>query len=413
MSTNTPPKSIRARMGTAMRRTSSVLSLGNSRPTTPGVASSTPKPSQIPTRPRSSSVATSASDTSSVGLPIIDTTSTPAVSGPPSLKPSPIAESPAREAAAAEADEREPVKPTPLAQVITASTESLQPERSGTAILESASGPNIFTEEPDEMSLRGSDLNPVVQKPDASTESLARDTDTAPSYFELPHNPPAEPLSDSASASFQHAIIENTMGAPVNDKDRTVSDQTTPRPHGPADTENANVFYAFSEMPTPTAPDASQPPIDPIPNPATKNQEDVDNGQINSAPLAKPRPQEHEQEVMEIPPPKVAGSSADGPREPKEETVEGSIPFTAGPPADEPTMPQPKEEDVDIVRMPIPETVNSRPDRSLPETVPRVEINTTLPEIVPYDVGASQEAWASQSDNKDGLGRQLADGSVQ
>ncbi|KAE9405551.1 hypothetical protein BT96DRAFT_988333 [Gymnopus androsaceus JB14] len=417
MSTNTPPKSIRSRMGTAMRRTSSVLSLGGSRPTTPGVAS--PKPSQIPTsRARSSSVATSASDTSSVSRPSIDT-SVPIVPTPSAVKPSPIAESPSREAAATAEDIREelrePLRPTPLAQVVTASTEPETPvetresEKTQPAIIGSANGPNTFTEEPEEMSLRGArsneslQSNPAALTTNASGEPPAPASDTAsedapnapvkaaePSYFELPANPPPEPLSDSAS--LHHAIIENTIGAPADDvSDRTSSDQdqTTPRPHGPADTENANVFYAFSEIPTPTpVPDIQEdkPTSEPIailketeqeiPTPAPAP--DIQ-GQPSSEPISIPKETKRgDVDVIEREVSNSARLAEPSQNKPEEDIVE--VP-TAGPTVEPiPILLNPKQDDISLVQMPTPEIPGSK--QPLPETFRKARRNVaTLPGI--------------------------------
>ncbi|KAF9078601.1 hypothetical protein BDP27DRAFT_1412562 [Rhodocollybia butyracea] len=288
MSTSTPPTKIRSRLGAAVRRTSSVLSL--TRPTTPGVSSS-PKPTG---RDRSASVA---SDSSSISRPSLDTSAQPSQpASTPSVIPSPIPESPAREDAANAEEVHDGLRgsktgPTPLAQVIAAPTEpetaeaptepetaeastepetaeaSTEPETAETvesdtsapAIIGSANGPDTFTEEPDEIPLGSSKPTESAGDfprdiPDAPTKGIEAVTqqttaspnlEAAPSYFEIPVQPPAKPLTDSA---LQNEIVENTIGT-IEDGEAGVSlDQTTPRPHGPADTENANVFYAFSEV---------------------------------------------------------------------------------------------------------------------------------------------------------------------
>jgi hypothetical protein len=366
-------------MGTAMRRTSSVLTLG-SRPNTPGASSSSG-------RNRSGSVATSVSDTSSVtSRPSIDTAAPPI---PPSsapsviMMPSPIAESPSREAAATEETPESKVGPTPLAQVMTAPTEASSPaetveasktEAQEPAIIESANGPTAFTEEPEEMSLRGapaaeSSGEPVVDSevlevPKSETWAVpeapdATVSEAAPSYFEIPAHPPTASLSDSDS--LKKAIVDNTIGSTTNDGESTadgmLSDQTTPRPHGPADTENASVFYAFSNMPTPAP--APVPDEDPTKTTATA------------------------------------------------ET----------PPANE-FIPREPEQDVGVIQMPIPQIVDQPKSVSLLSKDPEaaLPVPEIIPEIIPIEVDSSQEAWASQPDaqkNQDSLGRRLADGSVQ
>ncbi|KIK68362.1 hypothetical protein GYMLUDRAFT_715408 [Collybiopsis luxurians FD-317 M1] len=412
----TNSKSLRGRLGTAVRRTSSVLSL--TRPTTPATPPvSTPKPSQTPTgRARSSSVATSNSETSSVGRPSVDTSphaANPDSAPPTNSVPSPIAESPAREAAATAEEIRDGLQsnqpkagPTPLAEVVTAPTETETPvetvesSQSGPreqTIIGSASGPHTFTEEPDEMSLRGSRTiesvesapipNPLPElseapKPEARAAPeipAPAVTDAAPSYFEIPTHPPAEPVLDSSA--LKNAINENTMGTTTSDGqptlDRQLSDQTTPRPHGPADTENASVFYAFSEMPVPA----------PAPPQAT---------------------------TEELPAPSYNIDAAS--------TSEG---VPASDPLPVPQNPRQVEEDPDVVQMPAPEVtgpVEPAPAPSVIQWVPQktaeenAAISIPAPTFVPYDAGSSEEAWASQpaaQKNQETLGRQLADNSTQ
>ncbi|KAH7869506.1 uncharacterized protein C8R40DRAFT_736950 [Lentinula edodes] len=420
MSNTTPPKSLRSRMGTAMRRTSSILTL--SRPNTPGVSSS-PKPSQGTTgRARSSSVATSDSDISSASRPSVDTTAPtiPPISPPSAIMmPSPIAESPAREAAATADEIREELReskvgPTPLTQVVTTSTdpgtpaetvESSRSEAGGPTILGSADEPHILTEEPDEMSLRAhtvesireSDPNETREAPapvgfaPAPELSPAPVLETAPSYFEIPAHPSSQNLSDSAS--LHRAIIENTMGV-ISTEEPTPegmqSDQTTPRPHGPADTENANVFYAFSEMPVHNTSQVSTEEKPNFPNSAP--------GDIIPADLQR------ENEIVQMPVPEITG---DMPAQLPPVTMPASNPIPI----------PPKRRDADIEPIPTPGTATEASVHHTTEFVSeKPQTKSSGIAIVPYDAGSVEEIWANQSDaqhNQDAVGRKRADSSAQ
>ncbi|KAJ3983697.1 hypothetical protein F5890DRAFT_150722 [Lentinula detonsa] len=421
MSNTTPPKSLRSRMGTAMRRTSSILAL--SRPSTPGA------PSQGTVgRARSSSVATSNSDTSSASRPSVDTSAPtiPPISTPSAIMmPSPIAESPAREAAATADEIREELRepkagPTPLAQVVTASTDSGTPaetveapsnsESTGLPILGSANEPHILTEEPDEMSLRAHTIESsresapnetqIQDAParvasasaSASEVSPAPVLEAAPSYFEIPAHPPSESLSDSES--LHKAILENTMGVVEQEPtpDGMLSDQTTPRPHGPADTENANVFYQFSDMPVPATnqikvEEKSTPSISKPTAPPTANTVSVP-------------PAQTDVEVVQMPLPEIAD----------EGSAQPSIVPSASYPIPIPPKRQPEAEQVLTSR--ITDDILAQPAAFVPKDK-NVENSIS---IVPYDVGSTEQIWASDSEpqkNGDAVGRQRADNSVQ
>ncbi|KAF5355395.1 hypothetical protein D9757_012541 [Collybiopsis confluens] len=391
MTTTANSKSIRGKWGAAVRRTSSVLSLGGSRTSSPGIPPAPQKSSQTSTgRPRSSSVATTASEASNTSpRPSVDTSPTPVPPAPTPPVPSPIAESPAREAAATAEDVREMLQskigPTPLTEVVTAPTETETPaevvepaknELQQETIIGSASGRHTFTEEPDEISLRASrsvesvEAAPTINSAyepkaeEAFTENSVA-TEAAPSYFELPTQAPAATVSDSES--LRNAIAENTMGSVANDKtsnsNEQLSDPATPRPHGPADTENASVFYAFSEMPVP------------VPAPAP------------TLPVA---------EEMAMPSPAIETHATSDP-----------IPI-----------PQRKKEEDVVVQMPTPEIADNAQPIPQKAAEERAAIAIPTPAIVPYDLGSSQDVWASQSEtqtqqNKDAVGRQLADSSAQ
>ncbi|KAJ3800990.1 hypothetical protein GGU11DRAFT_317682 [Lentinula aff. detonsa] len=426
MSNTTPPKSLRSRMGTAMRRTSSILAL--SRPSTPGA------PSQGTVgRARSSSVATSNSDTSSASRPSVDTSAPtiPPISPPSAIMmPSPIAESPAREAAATADEIREELRepktgPTPLAQVVTASIDSGTPaetvetpsnsESTGLPILGSANEPHILTEEPDEMSLRAHTIEssresapnetqiqdapaPVASasaSASASEVSPAPVLEAAPSYFEIPAHPPSESLSDSES--LHKAILENTMGVVEQEPtpDGMLSDQTTPRPHGPSDTENANVFYQFSDVPAPAT-----------------NQIEVDEKSTFSIskPTAPPTantvsepPAQTDVEVVQMPLPEIAD----------EGSAQPSIVPSASYPIPIPPKRQPEDANAEqVLTSTITNDILGQPAAFVPKDK-NVENSIS---IVPYDVGSTEQIWASDSEpqkNGDAVGRQRADNSAQ
>ncbi|KAJ3716402.1 hypothetical protein C8R42DRAFT_193084 [Lentinula raphanica] len=429
MSNTTPPKSLRSRMGTAMRRTSSVLAF--SRPSTPGAS---PKQSQgAGGRARSSSVTTSESDTSSVSRPSVDTSAPtiPPISTPSAIQmPSPIAESPAREAAATADEIREELRelkepkagPTPLTQVVTApSAQALEeapsqaPSSTGPALIGSANEPHVFTEEPDEMSLRAHTIEsskesaPIEKQtqnvpapvapagPSVSEVSPAPGLETAPSYFEIPPHPPSE-SSLSDSKSLRRAILENTMG--VVEQEQTPgeipSDQTTPRPHGPADTENASVFFAFSDMPVPATNEVkaedSLKPAPSMPEPTVE-------------PVPVPGPAPPTAEVVQMPLPDIAD--------------EGSVPPPVGPSASQPIPIPSKRQDIDT-QPDQPSTytytddVLSQPAAYVPKDK-KVE-NAASSNIVPYDIGSNEEVWASRANmqkDRDAVGRQHVDNSLQ
>ncbi|KAJ4490027.1 hypothetical protein J3R30DRAFT_21936 [Lentinula aciculospora] len=410
MSNNTtPPKSLRSRMGTAMRRTSSILAL--SRPSTPGT------PAQgTGGRARSSSITTTNSETSSASRPSVDTSAPtiPPISTPSAIMmPSPIAESPAREAAATADEIREELRepkagPTPLTQVLTASTEpgtpveTVEPSKSearGATILGSADEPHILTEEPEEMSLRAHTIESnkdsapnepqdALPPPPPLAESPAV-LETAPSYFEIPAHPSSATLSDSSS--LHKAIIENTMGVSTTEElnpDGMLSDQTTPRPHGPADTENANVFYAFSEAPAATQVGAEAKSTSSVADPTT-NPDSVPSVQRNA-------------EIVQMPMPEIAGE-------------EPAQPPPVARPASDPIPIPPRRKDADAEQIPV--SISTDDVLAQPIAfVPKANNAENLKKIVAYDVGSTEEIWASQSDaqnNRDAVGRQLADNSTQ
>lgn len=341
------------------------------------------------------------------------------------MMPSPIAESPAREAAATADEIREELReskvgPTPLTQVVTTSTdpgtpaetvESSRSEAGRPTILGSADEPHILTEEPDEMSLRAhtvesireSDPNetrevpaPVASAP-APELSPAPVLETAPSYFEIPAHPSSQNLSDSAS--LHKAIIENTMGV-ISTEEPTPegmqSDQTTPRPHGPADTENASVFYAFSEMPVP---DTTQVSAEEKPNYFPNS------APGDTIPAANPIADlQRENEIVQMPVPDITGD------------LPGQIPPVTMPASDPIPIP-PKRRDADIEPILTPGTATGASAHHTSEFASqKPQTKSSGIAIVPYDAGSVEEIWANQSDtqhNQDAVGRQRADSSAQ
>jgi hypothetical protein len=147
-------KSLRSRMGNAVRRTSSVLSI--SRPGTPSRASSdTSSIKQLDTAP--------------------STLAAPTPSPPQqSTVPSPIAESPAREAAALEAS-NEPPGPSPLAQG-TSPAEAQESEAEATErppVFKSSPGLWGFTDEPAEMPQAEITASPSSEQQEGNAEEVA------------------------------------------------------------------------------------------------------------------------------------------------------------------------------------------------------------------------------------------------
>ncbi|EEB91513.1 hypothetical protein MPER_10113 [Moniliophthora perniciosa FA553] len=399
-------KSFRSRMGTVMRRTSSIVTLGavGSRPTTPQQQSE-------PLFPRRASVA-STSDVSSLGSqsasarPSIELNTAAAAAaaassaGGGSHVPSPIAESPARELAAASEDDGAPKRHgtlgvSPLSQAVTTSedvegsatatgvnTPQIQPEpASETApiydapprIFEEATGPGAFVDEPEEMSLKhGRSIDslrrsqeapvqpevthdaappaaapePAQQRPDHSPELKTAVDD--PGYFTI--TAPEEsrsPQFQTDSASLHEAIIRNTMGDEADaSAEAAMASQTTPRPHGPADTENANMFYVS-------------------PNPV---------------PVPAPAPVVEEQKAGLAVMPEAIRLESDA-------TVRGT------PPSVPPSIPQPV---VDPAPAPAPAPVPA-------PAVPHVEMPKSKPIPIPsFTVAEPQAVWAVSLSGSDG-----------
>ncbi|KAK0212739.1 hypothetical protein DFS33DRAFT_1377207 [Desarmillaria ectypa] len=214
----------RSRMGKAVRRTSSILSL--SRPGTP-----------------------SGSDTSSVknieARSAVVSTPDPAVHE----APSPIAESPAREAAAVASDTPQPTGPSPLAQtivtdspVLTAEPESMHDHRSveghksveetrtlasednadeavqqnGTAAHEvPAAAPQVEDQsheiqekesKAERASLMGESIPTILEAEPATAPPPAREMEGVSSYFEIPTQP--EPVRDPVPVSEESILSE-------------------------------------------------------------------------------------------------------------------------------------------------------------------------------------------------------------
>ncbi|KAI3614483.1 hypothetical protein WG66_009710 [Moniliophthora roreri] len=407
-------KSLRSRMGTVMRRTSSIVTLGavGNRPTTP-------QQQPEPAFPRRGSVA-STSDVSSSGSaagsarPSIDMNAAAAASSSAagSHVPSPIAESPAREAAASEDDGTTKRQGTlgvsPLAQaVITseeveatgANTPQPQPEpatetapiyQEPPKIFEEATGPGAFVDEPEEMSQRslrqshsidslkrpqeappalaipeaGPDTAPpaqakeVEQPPEAAPEAPAPaperpvhhspELKTAvddPGYFTItaPEQTHSPEQFEPDSASLQEAIVRNTIGGGVDAAVETP--MVSPRPHGPADTENANMFYIS-------------------PNPAI-------------APAPAPFAQEEKAEPAVMPEPAAM---------PEPVRLESDVTVRATPPS----VPQ-------LVVQPAPAPVPA------PAPAPHVEVPKSNPIPIPsYNVAEPQAVWAVSVSGSDG-----------
>ncbi|GAV99565.1 hypothetical protein LENED_001029 [Lentinula edodes] len=323
------------------------------------------------------------------------------------MMPSPIAESPAREAAATADEIREELReskvgPTPLTQVVTTSTdpetpaetvESSRSEAGRPTILGSADEPHILTEEPDEMSLRAHTVESIRESDPNETREAPAPVASAPA----PELSPA-PVLETAPSYFE-AIIENTMGV-ISTEEPTPegmqSDQTTPRPHGPADTENASVFYAFSEMPVP---DTTQVSADEKPNYFPNS------APGDTIPAANPIADlQRENEIVQMPVPEITGD------------MTAQIPPVTMPASDPIPIP-PKRRDADIEPIPTPGTATGASVHHTTEFASqKPQTKSSGIAIVPYDAGSVEEIWANQSDtqhNQDVVGRQRADSSAQ
>lgn len=223
-------KTFRSRMGTVMRRTSSLVAI--SRPASPA---------------RSSSDAASNSS-----LQQLDTALAPPA-GPEAHAPTPIAESPAREAAALAPD---PTGPSRLAESITADSipaVEAPAAASPTAAGPQAPAPGAFTDEPEDASGSVASSRPSVevqkenvsaprevpqpepQPPAQEDRSISRApqppplsvADGASSYFDNPVPQTVVPPELQAPIPFQEVVADNTLGGGTG-----ASTQTTPRPLG-------------------------------------------------------------------------------------------------------------------------------------------------------------------------------------
>ncbi|KAL1741477.1 hypothetical protein HDZ31DRAFT_84793 [Schizophyllum fasciatum] len=338
MASPSPSKGLRSRMGTMLRRTSSVFSKDKD-----GSRSSSPAPG--------SSRRSSASQES---LRKLDTKAPPRAASPEHHQPSPIAESPAREAAASLTVDAPAAThgPSPLANAIAAeSSQSVGAASGAEPILSDGVGPGGFTDEPEGMSTSGThdghapaqheaQPEPAVdapQEPEAAPESSSEPTrqdastspiepahespapapalevpvaqpqvitpETSPGYFEIPV-PAAQPGPVVPSLSMDEDINEaNIVIGQAPQKQVEVT-----RPSTPAAIDNAtDAWKAAAEANSPLANDgaeqANKPARDPFADPIAQDYEVVEesmpipqheNGNgyhVDAAPVQMPVPQ--------------------------------------------------------------------------------------------------------------------------
>ncbi|KAL1751521.1 hypothetical protein FB107DRAFT_293842 [Schizophyllum commune] len=210
MASPSPSKGgLRSRMGTMLRRTSSVFSKDKE-----GSRSSSP----VPGSSRRSLGSSRRSSASQESLRKLDTKAQPPAAAPEHHQPSPIAESPAREAASLTAEPTAPAAahgPSPLANAIAAeSTQSVGAASSvGQPILTDGAGPGGFTEEPEGMSTLGSHDGHAPSHHEAQPAEPAAEAPKEPEPVSAPAPEPAR--QDASTSPIQAAVPETPAPAPA------------------------------------------------------------------------------------------------------------------------------------------------------------------------------------------------------
>lgn len=200
-------KGFRSRMGAAVRRSSSILSI--SRPGTPSRGDSASETGSVK-QPSSDSEPLKALDTA------------PATLSPPTLaarmqSPSPIAESPAREAAALAAEPTEPAGPSPLSQAVTDSPP-----------VESSELP--ATTSADVQTPQNADGNSVQQESEISREIPDEQHSTSePESKPIAQPVPQRALESSPFGPSNATNSEEAISMPIPDAYRTLTPKASDR----------------------------------------------------------------------------------------------------------------------------------------------------------------------------------------